>query len=117
MLYRCLVGRSPFTGTTTQILYAHVYDPVTIPDDILRTLSPILVEILRKTLAKDPAARYASAEQMADDLLIAAGRPLSIIDAIDPADSKMCIRDSLRRGQRNTHVQLVGEPARRRHQR
>jgi tetratricopeptide (TPR) repeat protein len=85
VLYRCLVGRSPFTGTTTQILYAHVYDPVTIPDDVLRTLSPMLVEILRQSLAKDPAARYPSAEHMADDLVIAAGRPLSVIDTIEVA--------------------------------
>lgn len=85
VLYRCLVGRSPFTGTTTQILYAHVYDPVTIPDDVLRTLSPMLVEILRQSLAKDPATRYPNAEQMADDLMIAAGRPLSVIDTIEPA--------------------------------
>lgn len=74
VLYRCLVGRAPFTGSTTQILHAHVYDPLTIPDDVLTTLPPLVVEILRRSLAKEPGERYAGAMQMADDLARAAGR-------------------------------------------
>ncbi len=73
VLYRCLVGRSPFAGTTTQILYAHVYDPLTIPEDALRHLSPLIVEILRRSMAKNPDDRYASAEHMAADLSAGAG--------------------------------------------
>lgn len=75
VLYRCLVGRAPYTGTTTQILYAHVYDSLTIPDDVLRLLSPLMVEILRRSMAKDPADRYASAGELAADLGVGAGGP------------------------------------------
>jgi len=68
------VGRSPFSGTTTQILYAHVYEPLTIPEEVLLTLPPLLVDVLRRSLAKDPEDRYADAAQMADDLELSVGR-------------------------------------------
>lgn len=80
VLYRCLVGRAPFLGSTTQILYAHVYESVTIPDDILATLPRRAVDVLRSTLAKEPAERYASALELADALTLAAGRSLPPID-------------------------------------
>lgn len=73
VLYRALVGRSPFVGTTTQILYSHVYDPVTIPEEVLRTFSPLLVDVLRRSLGKDPEDRYATAAEMADALALCAG--------------------------------------------
>ncbi len=75
VLYRCLVGRSPYTGTTTQILYAHVYDPLTIPDAALRLLSPLMVEILRRSMAKEPADRYLGAGELAADLAVGASGP------------------------------------------
>ena len=84
VLYRCLVGRAPFLGSTTQILYAHVYESVTIPDDILATLPPRVVDVLRATLAKEPVERYASALELADALTLAAGRSLA-----EPAAGEM----------------------------
>jgi serine/threonine protein kinase len=74
VLYRCVAGRLPFTGTTTQILHAHVYEPLTIEDGILRQLSPLLVEVLQRSLAKHPEDRYTTAAEMADALVLAAGR-------------------------------------------
>ena len=38
VLYRCVIGHIPFAGTTTQILHAHVYDPVTIDAEHLQRL-------------------------------------------------------------------------------
>ena len=81
VLFRCLVGRAPFLGSTTQILYAHVYESVTIPDDILAALPPRVVDVLRYTLAKEPTERYANALELADALTLAAGRSLSPPDA------------------------------------
>jgi len=75
VLYRCLVGRPPFFGTTTQILHAHVYDPVTIPEELLNQLPPLIIEILKKTLAKEPEFRYQHAGLLADDLMAAAHTP------------------------------------------
>lgn len=74
VLYRCLVGRAPFTGSMTQILHAHVYEPLTVPDDVLGTLPPLVVEILRRSLAKEPAERYPNAGELANSLALAAGR-------------------------------------------
>ena len=68
VFYRCIVGRPPFGGTTTQILHAHVYDPLTIPDEMLAKLPPLAVQILRRSLAKEPDHRYATGAEMAIDL-------------------------------------------------
>ncbi|MGB5050164.1 MAG: protein kinase, partial [Caldilineaceae bacterium] len=76
VLFRCLVGRAPFLGSVTQILHAHVYEAVTIPDDVLASLPPRVVDVLRATLAKDPAERYADGQALADALILAAGRAL-----------------------------------------
>jgi serine/threonine-protein kinase len=68
VFYRCVVGRPPFSGSTTQILHAHVYDPLTIPDEVLSLLPPLAVSILRRTLAKDPNQRYADGGELAANL-------------------------------------------------
>jgi len=74
VLYRCVAGRFPFTGTTTQILHAHVYEPLTIEEGIYRHLSPLMVEVLQRSLAKRPEDRYTTADELADALVLAAGR-------------------------------------------
>ncbi|RIK39214.1 MAG: hypothetical protein DCC55_18685, partial [Chloroflexi bacterium] len=74
VLYRCVTGRIPFSGSVTQILHAHVYEPLSIDTDSLRRLSPALVDILRRSLAKEPEARFSSADEMAQALAFAAGR-------------------------------------------
>lgn len=74
VLYRCITGQLPFTGTTTQILHAHVYDPLTIDEHVLRLLPPVLVEVIQRSMAKQPQDRFADAGAMADALAIAAGR-------------------------------------------
>lgn len=68
VFYRCLVGRPPYTGTTTQILYAHVYSPLMIPDEVLVNMPLPVVEMLRRMLMKEPQQRYATAGALADDL-------------------------------------------------
>jgi serine/threonine-protein kinase len=68
VLFRCLIGRPPFTGTTTQILHAHVYSSLSLPDDLLASLPSELVDVLRRSLAKTPQERFAFAKDMADDL-------------------------------------------------
>lgn len=68
VLYRCVVGRLPFNGSTTQILHAHVFEPVMMNDEVARTLPPRVIEILRRTLAKAPEDRYQQADALADDL-------------------------------------------------
>lgn len=74
VLYRCITGRLPFAGTTTQILHAHVYEPLTIDENTYRQLSPLMVEVLQRSLAKRPEDRYTTADELADALALAAGR-------------------------------------------
>jgi len=83
VFYRCITGRQPFTGSTVQILHAHVYESVTISEEIGRQLSQRHIQILQRCLAKDPAERYQSAEEMAQDL----GR------GIDPARDVLTARE------------------------
>ena len=75
VLYRCLVGRPPFSGTTTQILHAHVYEPLVIEDGILRLLPPLVVDILQRSLSKQPVDRYRDAQEMAQAMAVVSGRP------------------------------------------
>ena len=77
VLFRCLVGRPPFAGSTTQILHAHVYAPLSLPNDLLASLPPELIDVLRRSLAKEPENRYSTAGEMADALTAVAGRILS----------------------------------------
>lgn len=72
VFYRCIAGRLPFNGTTTQILHAHVYDPITLDDDLMRLLSPMHIQILQRSLAKSPADRYQQAEDLAADFVVGA---------------------------------------------
>ena len=68
VFYRCLVGRAPFAGTTTQILHAHVYDPLLIPDDVADALPAPAVRILARAMMKEPSQRYANVSLMATEL-------------------------------------------------
>ncbi len=91
VLYRCLVGRPPFTGTITQILHSHVYASLSLPDDLLASLPPELVEVLRRSLAKNPDERYADAREMADDLTAIAGRISSLESALAEQTSTLTL--------------------------
>lgn len=68
VLYRCLAGRPPFVGSTTQVLHAHVYEALTMPEPVMRTLPPMVFTVLQRTLAKDPDERYLDAAKLAQDL-------------------------------------------------
>ncbi len=62
VLYHCLAGHPPFAGGTLQVLHAQVYEtPPPLPTDI----SPGMTTVVARALAKDPAGRYQSGEEMA----------------------------------------------------
>ena len=69
ILYELLTGRPPFTGTSVaEVLGAVLTKPVRPPRELCPEAPPELAGIAMKCLERDPAARYASASELADDL-------------------------------------------------
>ena len=80
VLYEAVAGRAPFTGDSpVSIAYKHVKEAPVPPSQVKRSVPPALEAIIMKALAKNPADRYQTAEQMRSDLLrYASGqRPLA----------------------------------------
>lgn len=70
MLYECLSGRKPFAGDTTPtVLYKIVNEaPEPLEVEMLRGISPAIRSVLDQALAKDPDARFQTAEDLAKAL-------------------------------------------------
>jgi formylglycine-generating enzyme required for sulfatase activity len=77
LLYECLTGRPPFEGPQHVVLVSVLNDEPVAPS---RTGAKVLADletICLKCLSKEPARRYASAEEMANDLRrFQAGEPI-----------------------------------------
>jgi formylglycine-generating enzyme required for sulfatase activity len=68
LLYECLTGRPPFDGPQHVVLVS-VLNDVPVPPSRLGAKVPADLEtICLKCLSKEPARRYASAEELANDL-------------------------------------------------
>jgi hypothetical protein len=85
MLYEILTGKLPFTGSTPmEVMVKTSKDPVVLPSKISSIqINPVhfatLEKICLKALAKNPAERYATAEQFAADLTLwLAGRDFRV---------------------------------------
>ncbi len=76
VLYETLARTQPFTGDTpVTVAYQHVQEDPTPPRDIDPAISESAEAIVIRAMAKNPANRYQSAEDLRDDLLRArAGR-------------------------------------------
>ncbi len=68
MLYLLLAGQLPFTGEDMAVLQKLVNDPAPPLRTYLASYPPVLDSILDRALAKNPAHRYATAEEFAADL-------------------------------------------------
>ncbi|MGQ0616114.1 MAG: Stk1 family PASTA domain-containing Ser/Thr kinase [Acidimicrobiia bacterium] len=69
VLYEMVAGRPPFTGENpVAIAYKHVQDPPPSPRRANPDVPPALEAIILKLLAKEPQARYASAEDLRTEL-------------------------------------------------
>ena len=63
--YTLLTGRPPFEGSTaTEVMNAHVRDPVVPPSRHRPDIPPDLEEVVLHCLAKDPDGRFPSAEEL-----------------------------------------------------
>ena len=68
MLYEMITGRVPFYGDLIEVLRAIAEDPPKEPGSIRRDIPRDLATICMKAMEKDPARRYATALELADDL-------------------------------------------------
>jgi serine/threonine-protein kinase len=69
VLYEMLTGRVPFEGdSAVAIAFRHVSEPPTPPSELNPLVPPALEQVVMRALAKDPARRYASADEMSADL-------------------------------------------------
>ena len=69
VLYEMLTGRPPFTGDSpVAIAYKHVNEPPVPPSQRNPDVPPSLDAVVMRALAKNPANRYQSAGEFAEDL-------------------------------------------------
>lgn len=68
LLYEMLLGHPPFLGAESSILLAQMNQPPPPPSQADRRLPEAVDAVIAKALAKEPAARYATAAQMVADL-------------------------------------------------
>lgn len=69
VLYEMLTGRPPFSGDSpVSIAYKHVREEAPLPSSLNPDVSPALDSVVMKALAKNPANRYQTALEMAEDL-------------------------------------------------
>src|SRR5262249_58154572 len=68
LLYECLPGRPPFEGPQHAVLVSVLNDEPVPPSRVGGKVPADLETICLKCLSKEPARRYASAEELADDL-------------------------------------------------
>jgi serine/threonine-protein kinase len=69
VMYELLTGRPPFSGESpVAVAYQHVREEVPLPSQINERLSPEIEDIVMRALAKNPADRYPTADDMRDDL-------------------------------------------------
>jgi serine/threonine protein kinase len=68
LAYHMLSGRVPFSGSTTAVLHAHVYEPPPDPQSIRGDISEEVAQALLKALAKEPEDRCQSGEELVEAL-------------------------------------------------
>src|SRR5206468_5952434 len=82
ILYRMLTGRLPFDGTSgMQVVLAHLSDTPPAPRTLAPDLPPALEAVVLRAMAKDPADRFQSADEL--------GAALAVLDA--PAEPRRTV--------------------------
>ncbi|MCW2706948.1 MAG: serine/threonine protein kinase [Frankiales bacterium] len=85
LLYELITGSPPFTGDSpVAVAYQHVREDPTPPSQFDAALSKDIDAVVLRAMAKNPANRYQSADEMREDLLRAvAGRPVLATPLLD----------------------------------
>ena len=76
-MYHLITGKPPFEGDTpTAVMHKHLKQPLVPPDHLNTHLSSGIGEVIELAMAKDRADRYASTEDLLEDLrAVRAGNP------------------------------------------
>ena len=105
VMFECLAGRMPFTdesplGLMLEVVKAEIPDVCTLNAEVDQELSGIL----RKMIAKDPAERYQSCQELVADLerhpLVARGGPITLQTKMTAAAATMVGQKTRVSGQR-----------------
>jgi serine/threonine protein kinase len=67
-LFQMATGELPFSGTAAEIMYGHVKTEIEFTPSQRTKISPQTQFILRRTMAKDPAHRYQTPQELLDDI-------------------------------------------------
>ncbi|WP_077103915.1 serine/threonine-protein kinase [Mycobacterium terramassiliense] len=66
VLYECLTGQAPFEGAEiSQLISAHLFSPPPRPSIMRRGIDKAFDDVIARGMAKDPAARFATAGELA----------------------------------------------------
>ncbi len=77
-LYHMVCGTVPYTGTTFEVMTKQVREPLPPPKDHVPDLPDEICDVIRKMMAKAPDARYASYDDLRQDLTsLLEGTPVS----------------------------------------
>jgi HEAT repeat protein/tRNA A-37 threonylcarbamoyl transferase component Bud32 len=95
ILYELFTGEVPFKGTLVETMMRHVNEEVPLEGPQASRIPPALVPVLRKTLAKAPQDRYASARGLAAALRHAAiARQPDAPEPRDDAGPELLVADA-----------------------
>jgi serine/threonine-protein kinase len=83
-LFHMLTNELPFTGTPEEILIQQVKQDVEFTAEQMTHMSASVQFVIRKAMAKDPGLRYATPQEMVDDIQAVAG---DLIAARSPVPS------------------------------
>ncbi len=87
-LYHAITGHVPFEAPTVdEVVAAHVHTRLTPPNEVVREITQPTSEALQRTLAKNPAERFASYDELRLALELARGQLLYQQSKQPPPDS------------------------------
>ncbi len=114
VLYEMLVGRPPFIGATpVEVSSQHVHGSVPPPSQFNDTIPRDLEAIVMEALAKSPARRYQSADELRADLLrFSEGQPVRAAEgtgAFFGADATRAVQ-AVTPGERTQAVPIMSGP-------
>ena len=86
LMYVLLTGRRPFEGSSYEMIYRLLHDEPRPPRELRADVPPYLEAICLKCLAKSPAGRPGSAEELANALRTFLDRPIPPVQGDFDAD-------------------------------